>query len=147
MSKTNQYIQDHIDSETTDSLWNRFRSDLCAAVDKYIPHKIKIRRLLRTRKRLFRKCKRASKDNREHMESKLRSLKHKIRRESRTAYWNYVESIILPASPEEPFRDTKKLWSFIKHRKTDSVGVAPLKDKGALWDSPRNKAEISECAI
>ena len=31
---------------------------------------------------------------------------------------------------------------FIKHRKTDSIDVAPLKDNGILKDSPQDKAEI-----
>ena len=36
----------------------------------------------------------------------------------------------------------KKLISFIKHRKTDLINVAPLKDNGILKDSPQDKAEI-----
>ena len=36
----------------------------------------------------------------------------------------------------------KKLWTFIKHKKTDSVDVAPLKENGLLKDSPKDQAEI-----
>ena len=36
----------------------------------------------------------------------------------------------------------KKLWSFIKLRKTDSVGVTLLKYKGTLWSKPKDKVEI-----
>lgn len=77
------------------------------------------------------------------MEGKLRSLKHKIQQETRSAYWSYVEKIILPESPESPQKGgNKQLWSFIKHRKVDSVSIAPLKDKGVLWNDPKDKAEI-----
>ena len=81
-------------------------------------------------------------NNKESIKNKLRSLKHKIRRETRDAYWNYVETNILPETSDEPNKGNKKLWSFIKHRKTDSVGVTPLKYKGTLWDKPKDKAEI-----
>ena len=66
---TNQYIQEHADSESTNSLWNKFKSDLHAAVEKHVPHKCyssrnkppwisaKIRNLLRSRDRLYLKSK------------------------------------------------------------------------------------------
>ena len=53
-----------------------------------------------------------------------------------------MEANTLPETSDEPNRGNKKLWSFIKHRKTDSVGVTPLKYKGMLWDKPKDKAEI-----
>ena len=39
MRCTNQYIQNNINIESTDSLWNRFKNDLLQAIRKYIPHK------------------------------------------------------------------------------------------------------------
>ena len=53
-----------------------------------------------------------------------------------------METNILPEASDEPNRGNKKLWSFINHRKTNSVGVTPLKYKGTLWDKPKDKAEI-----
>ena len=53
-----------------------------------------------------------------------------------------METNILPETSDEPNRGNKKLWSFINHRKTNSVGVTPLKYKGTLWDKPKDKAEI-----
>ena len=61
----------------------------------------KIRKLLRSRDRLYRKSKQARKNNKESIENKLRSLKHKIRREARAAYWNYVETNILPETSDD----------------------------------------------
>ena len=92
---TNQYIQEHANSESTNSLWNKFKSDLHAAIEKHVPHKCcsshnrppwisaKIRNLLRSRDRLYLKSKRARKNNKESIKNKLCSLKHKIRRETR----------------------------------------------------------------
>ena len=53
-----------------------------------------------------------------------------------------METNILPETSDEPNKGNKKLWSFINHRKTNSVGVTPLKYKGTLWDKPKDKAEI-----
>ena len=58
------------------------------------------------------------------------------------SYQNYVEINILPETSDEPNRGNKKLWFFIKRRKTDSVGVTLLKYKGTLWNKPKDKAEI-----
>ena len=91
----NNYIQEHADSESTNSLWNKFKSDLHAAIEKHVLHKCcsshnrppwisaKIRNLLRSRDRLYLKSKRARKNNKESIKNKLCSLKHKIRRETR----------------------------------------------------------------
>ena len=102
----------------------------------------KICKLLRSTDRLYRKSTQARKKNKESIKNKLRNLKHKIRWETIAAYWNYVETNILPETSDEPNRGNKKLWSFINHRKTNSVGVTPLKYKGTLWDKPKDKAEI-----
>ena len=94
---TNQYIQEHANSESTNTLWNKFTSDLHAAIEKHVPHKCcsshnrppwisaKIRNLLRSRDRLYLKSKWARKNNKESIKNKLCSLKHKIRRETRAA--------------------------------------------------------------
>ena len=34
------------------------------------------------------------------------------------------------------------MWTFIKHRKRDSVGITPVKDNGVLKDSLKEKADI-----
>ena len=36
----------------------------------------------------------------------------------------------------------KKVWTFIKHKKTDSIDIAPLKENNILKDFPKDKAEI-----
>ena len=94
---TNQYIQEHANSESTNTLWNKFTSDLHAAIEKHVPHKCcsshnrppwisaKIRNPLRSRDRLYRNSKQARKNNKESIKDKLHSLKHKIRRETRAA--------------------------------------------------------------
>ena len=77
INTTNQYIQEHANSESTDSLWNKFKSDLHAAIEKHVPHKCcssrnrppwisaKIRKLLRSRDRSYRKSKKTRKNKKD----------------------------------------------------------------------------------
>ena len=68
----------------------------------------KIRKLLKKRKRLHRNSKQARTENKESIKNKLRNLKHQIRKETRTAYWDYVETNIFPETSDEPNRSNKK---------------------------------------
>jgi hypothetical protein len=71
---------------------------------------------------------------------RLKSLKKDVHKATKEAYWNYTESIF--SDPEGSSNNNKRVWTFIKHRKTDSIDVAPLKQNGVLKDSPKDKAEI-----
>ena len=70
---------------------------------------------------------------------KMKSLKKTIHKATKEAYWSYTENLLIES---ENNSHNKKLWNFIKHRKTDSVDIAPLKENGVLKDSPKEKAEI-----
>ena len=75
---------------------------------------------------------------------KLKSLKHLIQSMSRKAYWDYVEDLIMPKdehSLEEKFSVSKKFYTFIKHKKTDSTGIKTLKKNGVTVTDPENKAD------
>ena len=148
-------LQKEKDKKDVNSLWNILKTDLLHSIKQHIPHKTtskkdrppwikgKVRSMIRARHRIHKKIK-TTKENTQlmEMERKMRDLKHNIRRETRKAYWDYVESIMVP-NDEKPYnKDSKKLYSFIKHRKSDSIGIAPLKDRGQLKELPRDKAEI-----
>ena len=60
----------------------------------------------------------------------LKALKRIIQSEMRKAYRSYVESIINPADDPESHTGRKCVCTFIKHRKTDTVGIKSLCDKG-----------------
>ena len=73
---TNQYIQERADSESTNSLWNKFKSDLhkcCSSCNKPPWISAKIRNLLRSRDRLYRKSKQARKNNKDSMKHKSKT--------------------------------------------------------------------------
>ena len=59
--------------------------------------------------------------------------------ECRTAYSTYIAEMIVPDMDSNP----KKFWSFIKSKRNDKTGVAPIKDEdGFTYSEPAAKAEI-----
>ena len=66
-------------------------------------------------------------------------IKAEVQKQLRQAYWTYIQGII---SPKLGNHGNKKFWSFIKHTKEDSSGVAPLIGAdGRLQDDHKGKAE------
>ena len=64
-----------------------------------------------------------------------------IQSEIRKAYWCY-ESIINPTDDPESHTGRKRPWTFIKHRKTDTVGIMSLCDKGRDVTKPMEIATL-----
>ena len=49
--------------------------------------------------------------------------------------WRYAEGLI--SDDGENQITSKKFWSFIKARRTEAVGVSPLKEAGKLISEPK----------
>ena len=148
-----EYINTNRETLTANELWNKLRAALNEAVESHVPHRnasnrdrppwinSKLKKLIKTRDRLVKKTKKGSKKSKLRT-TKLQTLKSTIRKETRAAYWTYVESVITPNQDDSNRNGNKKLWYFIKHRRTDSVGIAPLKENVILKDTPLDKARI-----
>ena len=97
---------------------------------------------MRKRDKLYYKNRRQPSPEKSH---KLKSLKHLIQSLSRKAYWDYVEDLITPKdehSPDEKFSISKKFYTFIKHKKTDSTGIKTLKKNGSTVTDLEQKADL-----
>ena len=92
--------------------------------------------MCKRKQRLFSKAKRShkSKDWLEYKNVKKETLCTISR-----AHWNYINKILLEG-PEE--HDSKPFWRYIKFRKQDSVGIAPIKQGGALHTDANMKATL-----
>ena len=150
MNEAHQEISDQSDSKDVDTLWEIFKSKLLSSISKHVPHRTasahdrppwitqKVKKLLKARDHLFKRIQHKPSDSRKE---KLKSLKKSIRKTTREAYWSYTENLITETG-EDYSKNKKKLWTFIKHRKTDSIDIAQLKENGLLKDTSREKAEI-----
>ena len=63
-------------------------------------------------------------------------IKKECQRECRKAYNTYVESLI------DGNNVYKKMWSYIKSKKTDYCGIAPLQQNGTTYTDSKDKATI-----
>ncbi|XP_052780575.1 uncharacterized protein LOC128217460 [Mya arenaria] len=130
---------------TTDQLWNIFKHELKNTIDRNIPTRtkksnnstpwltMKLRRMLKRKARLYKKARATNnwslyKDYQKHCKRKFRK-----------AEWTHVNDIINEGLKSN---NTKPFWRFIKSKKEDNVGVAPLKDKGHLTSDSKTKAEL-----
>ena len=60
-----------------------------------------------------------------------------------TTNWKYIEDIVTPSSEKEETPNCmKRVWSYIKHKKSDGNNIPPLKSDGLLHEDSTDKANI-----
>ena len=148
MKKTHELLTAQNAESDVETMWETFKTSLQSAISQFIPHRTassqdrppwitrKIKKLLNARNHLHKKIQR---NNTSTRKEKMKSLKKTIHKATKEAHWSYTENLL---TESENNSHNKKLWNFIKHRKTNSVDIAPLKENGVLKDSPKEKAEI-----
>jgi hypothetical protein len=133
---------------TIDDMWTSFKNILLNAMEKSVPSKLsrskpthpwittEVRRIINKKNKAGNKA-RKTKSQRD--KDRYRKLKSLTQRTTREAYNDYVTNIISPEQTNNP----KRFWSFIKSKKQDNSGVAPLRAKdGIIYSDNNNKAEI-----
>jgi hypothetical protein len=63
---------------------------------------------------------------------------------NRNAYWQYVEGIVTPEVDDRAGNGNcmKRFWTYIKHKRSDSNTIPPLKTDGILHPDSKHKANI-----
>ena len=92
--------------------------------------------MCRKKQRLFNKAKhsRKSKDW-----NAYKALKNDTNKALKSAHWQYVNNILLEGLQS---KDCKPFWRYVKSKRLDTIGVAPLKSKGNLFSDFKSKATI-----
>lgn len=67
---------------------------------------------------------------------RYRRVKNESKYECMTAFNNYINYMVSEGN------SNKKFQSFIKGKKSDNSGIAPLRDEGTLHSTPSEQAEI-----
>ena len=142
-----------MDDSDTNSLWNVFIAEIDRLSKLYIPSKTTrprtdlpwitslIKRKIHKRDKLYQKVKSSKgKQNFEKLKSKLSKFKSALQNEIRKSYWEYLESVIFTNDADKC--KNKKLYTFIKHKRTDSSDVAPLKSNGSTFTDPTQQATV-----
>ena len=69
------------------------------------------------------------------LKSHLSNFKSAIQKEIRKSYWEYLESVIYSNDADKiSARIKKNLYTFIKHKRSESSGVVPLKSNGSTYE-------------
>ncbi|MEW8544204.1 MAG: reverse transcriptase family protein, partial [Candidatus Thiodiazotropha sp.] len=134
--------------------WTEFKTTIHKLMEKHVPHKMirgdkkpkpwitkTIRAMHRKRDKLFKK-QRASKHHKDF--EKYKSMKARVQKAERQAYWSYLDQLINFGDPdtETQLGKMKRFWSFVKSLKKDNSGVAPLKEQGKMHADPVDKSNI-----
>lgn len=95
----------------------------------------KCKRLSRRKKRAYKRAKKSSKPA---DWDRFKKLTNECRKACKSAFNNFVKNCVSPDGVNNP----KKLFRFIKSRKCENDGVAPLRDNGSLHIDNTKKANI-----
>ena len=137
--------QQEAEPSTINNMWMKFKSKCISTIQAHVPSKYtstrfsqpwcnrKIRRLSRRKKRAHRAAKRSQKADDWH---RFRTIQQDNRKACKDSYNKYISNMISEDGTN------KKLYSFVKSKKSDGTGISPLRDGGTLHSSPKEKAEI-----
>ena len=92
-----------------------------------------LKRLVRTKTKFYKKAKTSGNWTEYKENQKI------CKRAFQTAENNFVNNTINKGLEE---KNSKPFWRYIKSKKSDNIGVSPLKDKGKLVSESKKKAEI-----
>ena len=133
---------------SVDNMWQEIQGAINQVISDHVPTKrtaarhthpwvdTQLRRALRRKYRAYKKAK--------HTESpadweRYRRIKYQNQRDLRTAHKRYIEDVVRKDLNDKP----KMFWSYIKSRRQESTGVAPLKNKDGFTNSDSSsKVEI-----
>ena len=155
LTKLQDKMQEILDSEDRDDvekLWETFKETLLDNISKNIPKKTtkerdsypwitkEIKRLIHKRDRLSKKKKKTgSKD----IALKYLDTRREVRRKIRQEHWKYICNLFEQNEKEVNDRPClKRFWTYVKHQRSSSCGVSPLRNDGKLVTDSKQKAEI-----
>ena len=133
-------------SDSVFDIWNFVKEGFHKIIEKNVPTKIssskfhqpwinsETKRLIRKKNRWFRKAK--SLDT-PHVWNIFKKVKSETQKKCRKTHESYLNSIF------ESDKSNKKLWSYIKSRRQENVGISELKNKdNTLTNDPATKAKL-----
>ena len=127
-----------------EEIWQTLKTSLKSLVNKHVPSKMtstrhnqpwvntNIKRLAKQKQQAYKKAKQTQKWERYH------SLKSELQRFCRQAHDQYVNNLITDAGSNAK----KKLWTYVKSKRNDKVGVSPLKKDGQTYSDSKTHTNI-----
>jgi len=138
-------------SRTVEENWRDLKKTLLKVMEQYIPSKLTkssqnlpwwnraLQRLVRKKQRAYNKAKRAKQPS---AWARFRSIQKDTQKTFNAARDQHLNKILLQGMQDQ---NNKPFWRYIKSRKQDNIGIAPLKSEGKLYSDSQSKAEILNC--
>ncbi|KAK3096065.1 hypothetical protein FSP39_022689 [Pinctada imbricata] len=131
--------------DSVQQLWSTFKADLFKTMDANIPNKEirsrnnipwikhKHKKMLKRKQRLYKQARKTRKW------TNYRAYQKECKRSLRRAEWEYVNSNIIEGLQNN---NNKPFWKYVKSKRQDSNGIAPLKHGTTLVNDSKGKAEL-----
>ena len=136
------------DENDIDTNWNKFKKHILNTMEQLIPSRLvsqkfavpwintEIKRMGKKKQRLYNKWKRTGRpEDREAFKSAKKEANKIIRK----AHWDYVNKALIDGLNE---KNSKPFWKYIKAKKLENFGIAPLKKDNTLHCSAAQKAKL-----
>jgi hypothetical protein len=142
-----QFVVNHDTSTPVEQLWNIINAKLSQVMEDRIPSKFtsqrfsqpwinsSVKKLSRRKKKAYRTAK---KTNLASDWQYYKELKQLDQTECRKRYHSFINNMVCDDFSLNP----KKFWNYIKGKKCDNSGVAPLKRDGVAYSNSKTKAQI-----
>ena len=138
----------HCSNRSLEENWTFFKDTLIKTVDKHIPSKMTTTKKLpwicratkcqmRRRDHLHQKAKRSSDENSPAW-SAYRHQRNKVFKLLKTSHNSYLNQEIGGSLKENP----KRFWSYIKHSRSEAMGIPTLRQGDSIFISDKDKAEL-----
>ena len=131
--------------------WCTFKDKLTSLIDQFVPHKFTssryslpwmttaMKRLSRKKHRQYNKARKTHSKNRDTVNAPYKSRKAQFNTGMKQVKDRYVCNIISSAFDDN---NTKPFFKFIKSKRHDNTGIAPLKNQRRLHSHSQSKADI-----
>ena len=152
MLEFKNHLENGHNNKNVDELWQEFKNSLKTSIDKHIPKKTskprdslpwidpETRKLMNKRDKLSKLWK---KTGITEIETKWHDTRREVRKRLDREHWKYVGGLFEPRDEEYDKQPcNKRFFTYVKHQRTTSIGIAPLKCDGKLITDPKTKAEI-----
>ena len=139
-----KFLQDFNINSPVEEIWSSIKTNLLGIQEECVPSKTSskrysqpwvntdVKRMTRRKNKSYRKARKTGKSK---DKARYQHLKQEAKKTCQRAYDDYIRNMISPEATSNP----KRFWSFIKSKKTDSSGVASLKDSQGIQHSDSSK--------
>jgi hypothetical protein len=142
-----EFNSKYTESTDVNSLCLAFTGKFSKLMDEHIPSKMtsqrfsqawidkEVRQMSRKKKRYYQKAKKSGKVR---DWNKFQKIKKETQSTFRRTYNSYISNMLSDDNTSIP----KRIWSFFKGKRTESTGVAPLRNGGILHSDTATKTNI-----